>query len=433
MHDKQRKWNKGFIGGLILVTLALTALGGSQIPGVQSRLIWRVERAAAFARGIIDPVRPLPTPVGIVNENALPLPPTPTLTTTPAPLSPTAAPTLAVTPTPAAILPTPAPSFTPTSLPPRVALTPPEYEMQDINNCGPATLAMFLRYYGWEGDQFDISDVIKPVREDRNVNIEEMIYYLRNRAGGFESEFRVGGDITLLRRLVAAGFPVMVEESMKMDEPFWPNDDLWAGHYLLITGYDDALQAFTVQDSFRGANRKITYSDLDHAWQAFNRVYLMIYPPASRPQIQEILGRQWDVEQNRQHALAVAEQETRADPTDSFAWFNLGTNLVYFEKYQDAAKAYDTASSLGLPQRMLRYQFGPFFAYLHTGRMDDLLAIADYALKRTPNAEEAWLWKGWALYRQGDRLKAMEAFQKALEAHPGYQDAQYALNFVQNH
>ena len=30
-------------------------------------------------------------------------------------------------------------------------------------------------------------------------------------------------------------------------------------------------------------------------------------------------------------------------------------------------------SQCGLPQRMLRYQFGPFFAYFHTGRIDDLL------------------------------------------------------------
>jgi hypothetical protein len=33
----------------------------------------------------------------------------------------------------------------------------------------------------------------------------------------------------------AAGFPVMIEETFMMEESYWPNDDRWAGHYLLVT------------------------------------------------------------------------------------------------------------------------------------------------------------------------------------------------------
>ena len=414
--------------GLVVIIVAVLVI--SQLPDVQARLAWRMERVLVFGRGLIDPVQAMPTALGKVDVEALPLPPT--LTATSTRLSVTATPTRAFTSTPFQATLTPTLTSTPVPLPERVSLNAPAYEMQDINNCGPATLAMYLRFYGWEGDQFDISDEIKPIPQDRNVNIEELMYYLRTQMGGLEAEFRVGGDLMVLRRLIAAGFPVMIEESMKMEEPFWLNDDLWAGHYLLITGYDDTAQVFTAHDSFKGADRKILYSDVERNWRSFNRVYLMVYPPDARPKIQEILGRDWDVEQNRQHALEIAQQETSRDSTDSYAWFNLGTNLVYFEQYQSAAKAYDTAISLGLPQRMLRYQFGPFFAYFHTGRTEDLLAIAEYALKRTPNAEEAWLWKGWALYRQGDKVEAIKAFQKALEAHPSYQDAQYALDFVRS-
>jgi hypothetical protein len=43
---------------------------------------------------------------------------------------------------------------------------------------------------------------------------------------------------------------------------------------------------------------------------------------------------------------------------NAFAWFNQGTNLTYFQRYSEAAQAYDTARSIGLPQRLLRYQFG---------------------------------------------------------------------------
>ncbi len=56
--------------------------------------------------------------------------------------------------------------------------------------------------------------------------------------------------------------------------------------------------------------------------------------------------------------------------------------MVYFEKYSLAAGAYDKARESGLPQRMLRYQFGPFFAYFNVNRLDDLLELTEYALKR---------------------------------------------------
>jgi tetratricopeptide (TPR) repeat protein len=99
-----------------------------------------------------------------------------------------------------------------------------------------------------------------------------------------------------------------------------------------------------------------------------------------------------------------------------FAWFNMGTNLVYFERYREAIDAYDTARQLGLPQRMLRYQFGPFLAYFHGSRNDELLALTEYALGVTPNSEEALLWRGWALYRAGKSQEAMDHFNQALEA-----------------
>jgi tetratricopeptide (TPR) repeat protein len=289
---------------------------------------------------------------------------------------------------------------------------------------------MYLRYYGWEGDQNDITEVVKPLSEDRNVNPEELVYFVRNHAGWLNAEFRVGGDLDLLRKLIAAGFPVMIEESFYFDQPYWPNDDLWAAHYLLVTGYDDIEQVFIGQDSFHGADQRIPYATLDSYWQIFNRVYLLVFLPGQQAALQSILGPNWDPDTNRQHALEVAQAETQADPSNAFAWFNLGSNLVYFGDYGQAASAYDTARTLGLPQRMLRYQFGPFFAYFHAHLDNELLALTEYALKITPNSEEALLWHGWALYRLGQTNQAIEDWREALAVNPSYQDARYALDFV---
>lgn len=399
--------------GILLVFIMITAIF---FPSVFRQAGYWMDLGITRVRGVLLPVGALPT---------APLS-TPAATLTPSPTS---------TPLPTS-LPSPTPTRSPTPLPSSVSLPPPPYEAQDWNNCGPVTLSMYLHYYGWAGDQYDISDILKPERGDRNVNVEELAGYVRTQVGWLGIIYRVGGDTHILRRLLAAGFPVMIEEAFTLPEGAdgvnGPADDRWTGHYLLLTGYNDTGGYFTTHDSFVGANRQVPYASLDANWQAFNRVYIIVYPPAQEGTLISLLGSDWDEAANRQHALDAATAETATDPGNTFAWFNLGSNLVYFERYDEAAAAFDTARNLVWPQRMLRYQFGPFWAYFHSGRIEDLMAVTAYALRVTPNSEEALLWQGWGYYRQGNKIQAMRNFNEALLYHPGYPDALYAIEFVQN-
>lgn len=400
---------------LVLAGMFVLAVLVYQIPSINARIAWRYEVAKTYARNILHPVGNVPT--------AIPNTPNPTVS---------ASPTIPFTPT-TEILATPIPP-TPTLAPPppQASLSSPPYEKQTPNNCGPAALSMMLHMFGWSGSQKDISDVIKPVTGDRNVNPEELAYWVRNYAGWLRIEYRVGGDIETLKRLIAAQYPVIIEgtTSLNPDDSGWPDDDLWAAHYLLLTAYDDATQTFTTQDTYRGPDRPVSYDQLQSEWKPFNYLYLVVYLPQQEDEVKTLLGPNWDPDVNRQNALAIAQAATEKDPSDAFAWFNLGSNYVYFERYDEANAAYDKARQIGLPQRMFRYQFGPFLANFHAQRIDDLLALTKYALERTDMSEEAWLWHGWALYRQGDTKGAIENWHKALSIHPGYEDALYALNFV---
>ena len=400
-----------FTGAGVLLTTILVL----QIPAINSRVAWRYEVAKTYAKNVLNPVGAVPT--AIPNPTSTPSPATPT-----APFTPTAAVVAATVPA----TPTLAPP------PPQAFLSSPPYEKQNPNNCGPAALSMMLHMFGWTGDQTTISDVIKPVNGDRNVNPEEMAYWVHNFAGWLRMEYRVGGDIETLKRLLAASYPVIIEgtTALNPDDTGWPDDDLWAAHYLLLTGYDDTAQTFTAQDAYRGPDKKISYEQLEAEWKPFNYLYLVVYLPERAAEVQAVLGPNWDPDVNRQNALATAQAATVADPNDAFAWFNVGSNLVYFERYEEANAAYDHARQLGLPQRMFRYQFGPFIANFQAHRTEDLLALTDYALQRTEMSEETWLWHGWGLYRQGDTNGAIEDWRKALSVHPGYEDALYALNFV---
>jgi hypothetical protein len=405
-------WIGWFSAGGVLSAVLL--IGLYWLPPIHTRLEWRFDRAEGVMRGWLYPGDTLPTPVGSVGSHRPPTRPPSTVTAPP--------------PGPSA---TPLPS--PTPLPARVQLPAPTWEKQDWNNCGPATLTIALRFYGWQGDQFDISDLLKPDRGDKNVNVDELVYFVRTRAGWLNADFRVGGDMETLKRFLAAGFPVIVEKGFVLAE----NDGGggWAGHYLLLTGYDEADSSFIAQDTnpaTGGPDRPISFQELDEGWQAFNRVFMYLYPPEDQEVIDRLLGPDADPDQNREDALAVARQELDDDPEDAYAWFNLGTNLLYFENYGQAAQAYDNALSIGLPWRFTRYQFGPYIAYFNQGRFDDLIELADATLYRTSKAEESHLWRGWARYKQGDLGGAEDDFLAALEINPFYQDAQYALDYVRS-
>jgi tetratricopeptide (TPR) repeat protein len=409
----------GLKWGLIAVLVFFAGILIYQVPAVNLRVGWRLDIASTYIRNVINPIGEVPTPL-----------PEPIAAVT---SFPTATPEVRPTETPRSTstpLATATRTAVPTTLPDFIDLGSPEWEKQTPNNCGPATLSLYLKTHNWDGDQTIISDLLKPETGDRNVNVEELAYYVRTRAGWLNAEYRVGGDIEILKKFIAAGLPVMIEEGELLDGEYWPNDDRWAGHYLLLTGYDDTSQSFIAQDTFRSPDRKVSYQSVQQNWQAFNYVYILVYRDDQEGLVKSILGSDWDPDINRQNALELAQSQTETDSKNAFAWFNLGSNLVYFERYQEAAQAYDTARQIGLPQRMLRYQFGPFFAYFFGGRNDDLMVLTEYALQRTPNSEETLLWRGWGNYRAGNNQAAINDFQAALAENPFYQDAQYALDYV---
>lgn len=399
-----------------LAGLFLLAVLIYQIPAVKSRLEWRLDVFQIYVKNVIDPVGPVPTALPIT-----PLPATPTISVTNTTVV-QALPTLTSTPT-----------FAP--LPAQAGIKSPPYEKQTANNCGPTTLSMALHLYGWEGSQADISNLIKPVSGDRNVNPEELRYYIRTQVGWLNLEYRVGGDLEVLKRLLAANYPVIVETvtSLNPADALGPNDDLWAAHYMLVTAYDDTKQEFTIQDSYHGPDLTISYEQLKKDWRPFNNVYLLLYFPQFEEEVKTLLGSDWDPNLNRERVLAATEAATTDPAADGFDWFNYGSNLVFFERYDEAARAYDKSRELGLPLRMFRYQFGPFLAYFHSNRNEDLLTLTNYALGVTEMSEEAWLWYGYGLYRKGDYSGALKAWQKADSINPNfYEDqARNAMQLVQ--
>lgn len=429
---------------IALPTTCLLCVGVYFLPPVQARLGWRVDNWLADLRRSLAPEgqvvfvpkeqneqveaivqatlqallqsspttgadMPAQNPIANLTPTALPGEPTATLE------------------------PPPTSTVTPTPIPEKMILEGIRYQRQTFNNCGPANLAMALSYWGWQGDQRETRAYLRPNLDvdDKNIMPDEMVRFVEIYTG-LKALTRVGGDIDLLKRFIAAGFPVVVEKGHH------PPDDWWMGHYMVINGYDDDNSRFVAQDSLIQADAPLPYDEVTPWWRNFNYVYLVIYSPERESEVYAILGANADIAYNYQEAAQRARDEIAVlDGRDLyFAWFNLGTNLVALGDYAGAAQAYDQAFAINadLPEkqrlyRMLWYQIGPYEAYYQVGRYQDLLDLGNATLAWVgkPVLEETYYWMGLAREATGDMDKAIQNFKRAAELNLNYEPPRLAL------
>jgi tetratricopeptide (TPR) repeat protein len=385
-----------------VVAVILLAIGLYNIPFINDRLAWRVEDLQTSIYYFFNPPEEV---VFIPTQQAV-------NTVTP---RPTSTPTIQA----GTVIP---PTITTTPLPQTVVLENVFFidQMHRWNYCGPANLTMALKYVGWQGESGNLMDLrdqvggaIKPgvddpslsfierSQTDVNVMPYEMVDFVNDNTP-YAALFRYGGTVDLLKRLLAAGFPVIAEKGIYQTLP--PENTMqWAGHYAFTTGYDDTTGEFIFQDSYtpnetipyetQGKNIRAGYDEYLSGWRAFNYVFIVVYQPEREVELYQALGEWADEGWAAQHALelAIQDADTLSGIDEYFAWFNQGTSNGLLTEYGQAAMAYDTAFSLynalpeaDRPYRMMWYQTGAYRAYYYTSRYQDVINLAD--------ATESTLW-----------------------------------------
>ena len=437
----QNRFNRTWAIPIALLLL----IGVYFIPPVNARLAPRLDALRTQIKYLINPPEDATfqpsgtsfTPTVVAGT------PTPRASATPAlTLTPTLGPTLT-------------PTITSTPLPASVKWTDFRYEDQKNrwNYCGPANLSMALNFVGWDGNRDTVARSVKPGvqdpqldfiqqgRSDVNVMPYEMVDFV-NEETQFRALSRLGGDIDLAKRLLAAGFPFIAEKGYY--EKDYSGKVAWLGHYQFVTGYDDARGVLIVQDTWNdGPNFPIPYEEFEasEAWQSFNNIFIVVYQPEREAELMNVLGPYADEEWATRRALAIAEEKI-ADATgidQYFAWFSKGMSHVALFEYADAATAFDQAfaiyNDLGQddkqrPYRMMWYQTGPYFAYFYAGRYQDVIDLANVTLTDTianPTLEESILWRGRAKYMIGDTPGAVADYREALRLHPNWGPAVQSL------
>lgn len=424
--SKLRLWHKILI---ILGLLFLLAIGIYNIPAVKVKLSWRISNLRSSLLYLVKPPEQAafnPTQqqemAGLVADTLTAMVPTATPT-------PTITPTKLIPPTPTQ---TPIPTITPTPVPEQIQLEGVKREFQGFNNCGPTNLSMALSFWGWKGNQYSISKILKPNERDRNVMPYELVDYVTNNTE-FSAVLRYGGDLEVIKRLIAGGFPVLIERGLDV-----PGRG-WMGHYGVVTGYDDAAQRYSTPDSYFDTLEYLSYEEFFSYWGHFDYLYIVIFPAVRESEVMAILGPHADEAYNL--TKAAEESANRIYNVTGrglfFAWYSRGSILVQMDDYYGAALAYDEAFRLydelpedkaTRPWRVTWYQTGPYFAYYFTGRYYDVISLADWTLEGQqlwgfdiePGFEETWVWRGRAKLALGDTTGAIEDFRSALIWHPDW-------------
>ncbi len=81
---------------------------------------------------------------------------------------------------------------------------------------------------------------------------------------------------------------------------------------------------------------------------------------------------------------------------------------------------------------MLWYQFGPYEAYYHSGRYQDVINLAYTTLVNVdkPVLEETYYWRGMAREASGDRVGAIEDLRRAADLNPRSTEAAEQLRHL---
>ena len=429
---------------LAVPLLCVLAILLYNVPFIHSRLAWRLDNLRVRIQYAINPPEQavfqpqeqaaLENQVNaIVDATLTALAPTftPTpLTPTPTPVGPTATPQ-----------PSPTPTLSPTPLPDVVRLEGVKYEDQHnrYNFCGPANLSMALTFWGWDGNRDTVGDYVKSNKDDKNVMPYELQDFVLTQTDGYGALIRYGGDIDLLKKLVAGGFPVVAEKgyyTYDMTGRFG-----WLGHYQFVTGYDDVKGVLVVQDTYipQGENHEFPYKDFNDGWRSFDNLFMVVYPVQREGELLSLLGDYADTDASSRHALEVAstETETLTGVDQFFAAFNVGTSHVNLKEYVDAAYAYDYAFQLyaNLPDddqrpfRTMWYQTGPYFAYYYSGRYQDVIDLANVTFDTIGDdvLEETWYWRGMGKLALGDTEGAIADFRESVRLHPDFAPGLYQL------
>jgi tetratricopeptide (TPR) repeat protein len=283
--------------------------------------------------------------------------------------------------------------------------------VQRRDYCGPCTIELVLRYWkgGLDLTNRDIAQRVKLPQSGSTIHSMTEFFHLV----GFDT-LRCIAPVEILKKLVKAGFPVIVEEQMA-----------GSSHVTVVIGYDDEAGTVELQDPMTHHVLPVPVEILNHLRRNSFNSALVAYP---RSQEHAALLRRMGLFLEAALALvdqageagafgdhvrvaALMERATQLRPRHAQAWsFWLNALLEQWREAYDYSRAQlsgQEAEVKAVPTPDLEKIRSQFKEVLERARL--LL----------PQAAFIFLIDGEAAQLEGDLPHALDAYQKALELDPG--------------
>jgi hypothetical protein len=198
---------------------------------------------------------------------------------------------------PASAAPAPAEPAAPPPPATSALLGPLSFISQTVNNCGPASVAEVLAFWGINRSQADVQAVLRGDGNPYGMTPAGVPSYVASL--GLDVVLGTNGSQDLVKALLRAGFPVIVNQTV--------SDTDLEFHYRPIEGFDDAQGTFVASDPLLGPQYQIPYSEFDHDWSYTGARFMVVYPPDHQDALNAALAEgKWDA--------AYAEGSGRALP-----------------------------------------------------------------------------------------------------------------------
>ena len=181
--------------------------------------------------------------------------------------------------------PAPAEGPAPTVAATKAMLGPLEYIPQTLNNCGPASIAEVLAFWGVNRSQAEVQSVLRGDGNPYGMTPAGVPAYVASL--GMDAVLGTGGTRDTIKTLLRAGFPVIVNQTV--------SDTDLEFHYRPIEGFDDAGGTFIASDPLIGPQYPIGYAQFEQVWAYTGHRFMVLYPPDKTDQVNAALAAaNWD-------------------------------------------------------------------------------------------------------------------------------------------
>jgi uncharacterized protein len=149
---------------------------------------------------------------------------------------------------------------------------------QSLNNCGPASVAEVLDYWGIEKSQTELNTILR--HGNVIMSTDDVADYVASL--GLREFIGNDGSDDVIKDLIANGLPVIVAQYVSPTNLF--------PHFRPIEAFDDSRQQFSASDPLLGAGYSLTYAEFDRLWNESQRTFLVIYPPSKQSDLEQALA-----------------------------------------------------------------------------------------------------------------------------------------------